>query len=88
MIIRPIWWLSFKPIFCQLFPPFVDLNTPVPANEERRLLFSPVPTQIVSGSESATAISPMVIEDSFSKIGVHEVPLFSVFQTPPDAAAI
>ena len=60
---------------------------PAPAWELRKMLCSPVPTQIVFWSDGARAMSPMAAVAWFSKMGVQVVPSFSVFQTPPEAEA-
>ncbi len=73
-------------MFVHVSPASVDLKTPVPAYELRAISTSPVPTQTMLGSEGATAISPMVKVDSFSKMGVQVVPLFTDFQTLPAPA--
>src|SRR5580692_12338255 len=39
----------------------------------------------MEGSDGAIAISPIVETPSLSNTGSHVVPLFVVFQTPPDA---
>src|SRR5713101_5950983 len=39
----------------------------------------------MEGSEGAMAMSPIVETPSLSKTGVHVVPLFVVFHTPPEA---
>src|SRR5262249_8564142 len=49
------------------------------------LLGSPVPIQTMEGSDGAIAMSPMVETPSLSKTGSQLVPLFVVFQTPPEA---
>jgi hypothetical protein len=48
-------------------------------------LFSPVPTKIRCGFEGSRAMSPMMMDGWSSKSGSKEIPLFVVFQTPPDA---
>jgi hypothetical protein len=48
-------------------------------------LCSPVPTQIVFGFFTSNTTSPIEYVPSFWKIGVHVVPAFVVFHTPPDA---
>ena len=58
---------------------------PSPKLELWRLLGSPVPTQTRSGCEGVRAMSPIEATPWQSKIGVQVVPLFVVFQTPPDA---
>ncbi len=73
-------------MFRQVIPASVDLKTPVPEYEYPlcRGWVSPVPTQTISGFEAETATSPMEKADSFSKIGVQVMPLFSVFQRFPE----
>src|SRR5439155_22205303 len=58
---------------------------PSPQEELWRLLGSPEPTQTIEGSDGAMAMSPMVETASLSKRGSQVVPLFTVFQTPPEA---
>src|SRR5262252_2716543 len=58
---------------------------PSPHEELCRLLGSPLPTHTTEGSEGAIAMSPMVETPSLSKTGSQLVPLFVVFQTPPEA---
>jgi hypothetical protein len=53
----------------------------------RPLTFSPVPTQTVSGLDGSRVTQPIEYEAWLSKIGVHVVPAFSVFQTLPEPAA-
>src|SRR5713226_9024375 len=77
--------VASNPIFFQVFPPSSDLYAPSPQEELCRLLGSPVPTHTTDGSDGAIAMSPIVETLSLSKIGSHVVPLFVVFQTPPDA---
>src|SRR5256885_5753750 len=60
MTMRPMARVSARPIFVQPLPPSVDLYTPSPQYWERRLFFSPVPTQRTLVSEGATARSPTV----------------------------
>src|SRR5215468_9499381 len=72
-------------MFFQVLPPSVDLYMPSPQEELWRLLGSPEPTQTMEGSEGAIAMSPMVETPSLSNTGSQVVPLFTVFQTPPEA---
>src|SRR5271165_7378058 len=72
-------------MFCQVFPPSMDLYTPSPQEELCRLFASPVPTQTMEGSEGAVAMSPIVETPSLSNTGSQVVPLLVVFHTPPDA---
>src|SRR5690242_5595432 len=58
---------------------------PSPHEELCRLLGSPLPTQTTEGSDGAMAMSPTVETPSLSKTGSQVVPLFVVFQTPPEA---
>src|SRR5260221_2409392 len=82
---RPIGWGGASPMFCQVFPPSSDLYAPPPHDELWRLFGSPVPTHTTEGSDGAIAMSPIVDTASLSKTGVHVVPLFVVFHTPPEA---
>src|ERR1700675_2985116 len=72
-------------MFCQVFPPSTDLYAPSPHEELWRLFGSPVPTHTTDGSDGAIAMSPIVDSASLSNTGVHVVPLFVVFHTPPAA---
>src|SRR2546427_13148904 len=80
-----MWRVSAMPMFFQVLPPSVDLYIPSPHDELWRLFGSPVPTQTIEGSEGAMAISPIVETRSLSKTASQVMPLFTVFQTPPDA---
>src|SRR5437867_9256898 len=82
---RPIWCVASSPVFFQVFPPSSDLYAPSPQDELCRLLASPVPTHTTEGSDGAIAMSPIVDTLSLSNTDSHVVPLFVVFQTPPDA---
>src|SRR5216683_7901055 len=84
MSLTPVSSLIFS-IFFQVFPPSSDLYAPSPHEELWRLLGSPVPTHTTEGSDGAMAMSPIVETLSLSKIGSQVVPLFVVFQTPPEA---
>src|SRR5271167_2976424 len=77
--------VASSPILFQVFPPSSDLYAPSPQEELCRLFGSPVPTQTTAGSDGAIAMSPIVETPSLSNTGSHVVPLFVVFQTPPDA---
>src|SRR6266851_291926 len=85
MTIRPMWRVASSPIFFQVLPASRDLYAPSPQEELCLLLDSPVPTQTTEGSEGAMAMSPMVETLCLSKTGSQVVPLFVVFQTPPEA---
>src|SRR6266705_2845827 len=82
---RPMWCVASSPIFFQVFPPSSDLYAPSPQDELCRLLGSPVPTHTTEGSDGAIAMSPIVDTLSLSNTDSQVVPLFVVFQTPPDA---
>src|SRR6266849_9585405 len=82
---RPIWCVASSPIFFQVFAPSSDLYVPSPQDELCRLLGSPVPTHTTEESDGAIAMSPIVDTLSLSNTDSHVVPLFVVFQTPPDA---
>src|SRR6266700_5392346 len=58
---------------------------PSPHEELWRLFGSPDPTHTIDGSDGAMATSPMVETPSLSNTGSQVVPLFVVFQTPPEA---
>ena len=83
-IARAICWVSFSPILVHVWPSSSDLKTPIPGNEERANSTSPVPNQTVSGSDGETATAPMATDARCWKMGVHVIPLFSVFQRPPE----
>ena len=51
------------------------------------LLASPVPTQMMSGFDGATATAPTDPVRTESNIGAHVTPALVVLQTPPVAAA-
>ena len=70
-------------MFVHVAPASVDLYTPKPAYELRAINTSPVPTHTTFGSDGATAIEPIAVVASRSKIGVQVVPLLIDFQTPP-----
>src|ERR1700740_864418 len=80
-----MWWVAARPMRCQVLPPSNDFYTPSPQDELCRLFGSPLPTQTTDGSDGAIAISPIVETPSLSKTGSHVLPLFVVFQTPPEA---
>jgi hypothetical protein len=84
---RPMCSLCFKPMFVNERPPSSDLYTPSPQPTLRWLLFSPLPTHTVSEREGAIVTQPMLGVPWSSKIGVHDVPAFVVFHTPPYAEA-
>src|SRR6266705_2909750 len=86
MTMRPMARVSPRPIFVQLLPPSVDLYTPSPQYWERRLFFSPVPTQRMLLSEGATARSPTVSLPRPLETDCQVMPPLVVFQTPPPAA--
>src|SRR5437899_13084916 len=87
MAMRPMCSEVFKPTFFHVLPPSSERYSPLPYETLRWLLFSPVPTQTVSGFFGSSAMAPIEYEPSRSKTGVHVVPSFTVFQTPPDAEA-
>src|SRR5712692_10131858 len=82
---RPIWCVASSPVFFQVFPPSSDLYAPSPQDELCRLLGSPVPTHTTEESDGAIAMSPIVDTLPLSNTDSQVVPLFVVFQTPPDA---
>src|SRR5690242_401512 len=87
MRILPMCSDCFSPTFCQLRPPSTDLYTPSPYETDRCALFSPVPTQMTFVFFGSMTTVPIEYEASLSKMGVHVVPAFVVFHTPPDATA-
>src|SRR6266851_7697127 len=82
---RPMWCVASSPIFFQVFAPSSDLYAPSPQDELCRLLGSPVPTHTTEESDGAIAMSPIVDTLPLSNTDSQVVPLFVVFQTPPDA---
>src|SRR5262245_8799236 len=87
MTMRPMCFVSFRPMLVQVFPAFVDLYTPSPHDTLLRGLASPVPTHTVSGLFGSTATSPMETVASWSNTGSHVTPLFDDLKRPPDAVA-
>ena len=85
--IRPITWVSRRPLNSQLSPPSVDLKIPPPGEIELRESSSPVPAQIWLGSLGAMARSPIAITRGSLKIERKVIPLLVVFQMPPAAPA-
>ena len=70
----------------QVWPPSMDLKTPLPQEPLCRLLFSPEPTQTRLASLGAMATSPMETASSRSSKSTSQVvPMFVVFQRPPVA---
>src|SRR6185503_13717411 len=84
---RPMLRVSVRPTCVQLAPASVERYTPPPHEELCRLFCSPVPAQMIRGSPATIARSPNVLSGNPSKIGAQNVPLFVVFQMPPDALA-
>ena len=76
-----------SPTRSQLRPPSRLLYTPSPHATCRPLTFSPVPTHTTSGSDGSIATDPIEYEGWSSNVGVHVIPAFDVFQTPPDPTA-
>ena len=72
---------------CQVLPASVDLKMPTPAFELRKMFASPVPYQMMFGSDGATSTLPPCTDAACSKIGSKVWPSFSVFHSPPDAVA-
>jgi hypothetical protein len=58
-ITRPMCSVSLRPIYVQVSPPFVDLNTPPPGEIELREFGSPVPRYSTFESLGAMAMSPI-----------------------------
>ncbi len=76
-------------MFRQVCPPSSERNTPVPGMVKFRafLRLSPEPSQMTSGFEGASAISPIPSADWFSKIGFQVRPWFVVFHKFPEPNA-
>ena len=87
MRIRPILWVSVRPMCSQDLPWSKERYIPVPAYEERLELFSPVPIQITSPRPQSTAISPSTIEASSSNNDSKDSPLVLLRHNPPEAYA-
>src|SRR5215831_15618884 len=85
--IRPICSEALRPTFFQVLPPSSERYTPLPYETLRWLLFSPVPTQTVSGFFGSSTMAPIEYEPSRSKTDVHVFPLLMVRHTPPEAEA-
>ena len=58
--IRPMCSLAFNPMFFQFLPPSSERYTPSPQPTLRWLLFSPEPTQTVSGRDGASVTQPIL----------------------------
>ena len=86
-MMRGMVWVPASPMCSQLSPPSVDLYTPAPAMELRKMLASPVPIHTISGSEGARVTSPREVEGPCSKTGSQVVPSLTVLHRPPEAAA-
>src|SRR5688572_7311181 len=84
---RPTWRVASRPIAVKVLPPSTDLKTPQPGITELRGFASPVPIQTIELSEGAIATSPIEAVGPDSKTGAKVMPLFSVRQRPPLAAA-
>ena len=84
---RAIVWVSVRPACVNERPPSVDLKMPTPGIDARNRFASPVPTQTISGFDFATAMSPMLVLASRSKIARHVAPRSSEAQTPLVAKA-
>ena len=80
---RPTCLLPSSPMCLQVPPPSTDLYTPLPQPDDCRFCGSPVPTQTRFGFDWSSVTAPIELVGWSSKTGVHEVPWFSVFQTPP-----
>src|SRR5436190_11724800 len=84
-MMRWMFLVFSNPILFHVLPASNVLNIPSPIFKEFLGLPSPVPTQTMFGFDCCTATEPMFCVGCSSKTGVHELPLFSVFHTPPDA---
>src|SRR5580692_6328367 len=82
---RPMCSDFFRPRFSQLLPPSTDLYIPSPYPTLRCELLSPEPTHTTEESFGSSATHPIEYDPSPSNTGVHVVPSFTVFHTPPDA---
>ena len=61
--------------------------TPLPHDDDWRLLGSPVPTYTIEGSDGASVTSPMLLTGWSSKTGSNVVPLLMVLRIPAEAVA-
>src|ERR1051326_5273234 len=59
--IRPIGPVSGSPMCCQVRALSVDLYTPTPEYELRKMFDSPVPIHTMSGLDGATARAPVLV---------------------------
>ena len=82
---RPMRLVPASPAYDQVAPPSVLRKMPAPPSVERLACASPVPTQYTSGLPGSTATSPIASVGWSSNRGANVVPLFVVFQTPPEA---
>src|SRR6266496_956800 len=87
MTILPMCSEFLIPTFFHDLPPSSDRYTPSPYPTLRWLLFSPVPTHTTSGFFGSTATVPIEYDGCASNTGVHVVPAFTVFHTPPECTA-
>ena len=76
-----------RPTRVHVAPASVDLNSPAPIIELRGFEFSPVPSQRTFESFGSMTMQHMLNGRVWSKIGRHVLPRFSLFHTPPAAAA-
>src|SRR5206468_3485259 len=83
---RPMARVSWRPRYVQVSPPSVERYTPPPHEELWRLLFSPVPAQMIFESRSKIASAPNVLSACLPNTSFQVTPLLTDFQMPPDAA--
>ena len=80
----PICPASYSPMNCQVAPPSSDRYTPRPVETLLRTPSDPVPTQMMSGLVSATAMEPMDATGTLpSVMGCQLAPASVVRHTPP-----
>ena len=87
--------ITMRPMCCvlgsigldQLFPPSIDLKTPMPHDELCMLFASPLPTHTTSPLDGAAATAPTEPTPIESETGAHVMPPLVVFQIPPVATA-
>src|SRR5438552_11654183 len=76
-----------SPTRAHVLPASLDLYNPSPIIALRGFEFSPVPSQITSEFFGSTTTQQRLNAPPESKIGVNMLPRFSLFHSPPAAAA-
>src|SRR6187551_535339 len=88
MTMSAICFVSFSPMYVQVFPPSVVFHTPSPCETLPRSGYSPPPTYTTSGADGATAIAPIVPPKYLSVTGAHDWPALIDLKTPPPVVPI